>query len=67
MLSRALELLETLPESDERDLVELTARMLRALSVSSMRGYAAPEVQSDHRRAEVLATRLGRGPRYCPR
>ena len=60
LLSRALELLEGLPESDERDLVELTARMLRAMSVSSMRGYAAPEVQSDHRRAEVLATRLGR-------
>jgi tetratricopeptide (TPR) repeat protein len=60
LLSRALELLDSLPESDERDLGELTARMLRAMSVSSMRGYAAPEVQSDHRRAEVLATRLGR-------
>ena len=60
LLSRAVELLERLPESDERDLSELTARMLRAFSVSSMRGYAAPEVQSDHRRAEVLATRLGR-------
>ena len=60
LLSRVLELLEGLPESEQRDLGELTARMLRALSVSSMRGYAAPEVQSDHRRAEVLATRLGR-------
>jgi class 3 adenylate cyclase/tetratricopeptide (TPR) repeat protein len=60
LLSRAVELFERLPESDERDLGELTARMLRALSVSSMRGYAAPEVRSDHRRAELLATRLGR-------
>jgi class 3 adenylate cyclase/tetratricopeptide (TPR) repeat protein len=60
LLSRAVDLLEGRPGSDERDLGELTARMLRALSVSSMRGYAAPEVQADHRRAEVLATRLGR-------
>ncbi|CAN5900165.1 AAA family ATPase [soil metagenome] len=66
LLSRALELLETLPESDDRDLSELTARMLRGLSVSSMQGYAAPEVQSDHRRAEVLATRLGTRPEVLP-
>ena len=55
-----------LPESDERDLSELTARMLRALSTSSMRGYAAPEVQSDHRRAEVLADRPRGRPEVLP-
>ncbi len=66
LLSRATELLATLPESDERDLTELTARMLRAFSVSSMRGYAAPEVQEDHRRAEVLADRLGERPEVLP-
>ena len=66
LLSRALELLETLPSSDQRDLGELTAVMLRALSANSMRGYAAPEVQSDHRRAEVLATRLGSRPEVLP-
>jgi len=65
LVSRALELLETLPPSDERDLSELGARMLRGLSVSSMHGYAAPVVQFDHRRAEVLATRLGR-PEVLP-
>src|SRR3954447_15456661 len=65
LVSRALELLETLPPSDERDLSELSARMLRGLSVSSMHGYAAPVVQFDHRRAEVLATRLGR-PEVLP-
>jgi class 3 adenylate cyclase/tetratricopeptide (TPR) repeat protein len=65
LLSRALELLETLPESDDRDLSELTARMLRGLSVSSMHGYAAPMVRSDHRRAEALAARLGR-PEVLP-
>src|SRR3954470_2411724 len=65
LLSRALELLENLPESDDRDLDELVARMLRGLSVSSMHGYAAPMVQSDHRRAEALAARLGR-PEVLP-
>ncbi|HMI33901.1 MAG TPA: adenylate/guanylate cyclase domain-containing protein [Propionibacteriaceae bacterium] len=66
LLSRALELLETLPESDDRDLNELTARMLRALSVSSMQGYAAHDVQVDHRWAEELTKRLGTRPEVLP-
>lgn len=65
LLCRALELIETLPESNDRDLAELTARMLRALSVSSVRGYAAPEVEADQQRAQALATRLGR-PEVLP-
>lgn len=66
LLTRALELIALLPESDDRDLRELTARMLRGLSVSSMQGYAAPEVQADHRRAEALATALGTRPEVLP-
>jgi class 3 adenylate cyclase/tetratricopeptide (TPR) repeat protein len=66
LLSRTLELLETLPESEERDLNELTARMLRALSVSSMQGYAAHDVQVDHRWAEELVKRLGTRPEVLP-
>jgi class 3 adenylate cyclase/tetratricopeptide (TPR) repeat protein len=66
LLSRALDLLETLPESDARDLTELTARMLRGLSVSYLQGYAAHDVQADHRRAEVLATSLGTRPEVLP-
>ncbi|MGY1603664.1 ATP-binding protein [Geodermatophilus sp. SYSU D00815] len=65
LVTRALELLEQLPPSEDRDLAELTARLLRGLSVSSVHGYAAPVVQSDHRRAERLATRLGR-PEVVP-
>jgi class 3 adenylate cyclase/tetratricopeptide (TPR) repeat protein len=60
LVSRALELLETLPASDDRDLTELSARMLRGLSVSSMHGYASSGVEADHRRAQALAVRLGR-------
>ncbi len=62
LLSRALEILDELPPSTGRDLAELGARMLRVFSVSSMRGYAAPEVESDHARAEVLADGLGPRP-----
>ena len=66
LLTRALHLLESLPESEDRDLSELTDRMLRAFSVSSMQGYAAPDVQADHRRAEVLTQRLARRPEVLP-
>ncbi|SHN57385.1 AAA ATPase domain-containing protein [Geodermatophilus obscurus] len=65
LVSRALELLETLPESADRALGELTARMLHGLSVSSMQGYASPDVEADHRRAQELAARLGR-PEVLP-
>jgi class 3 adenylate cyclase/tetratricopeptide (TPR) repeat protein len=66
LLSRALELVESRSESADRDLSELTVRMLRASSVSSMSGYAAPAVQDDHRRAEELAARLGPRPEVLP-
>lgn len=66
LLSQSLHLLGMLPESEERDVGELTATMLRALSVSSMKGYAAPEVQADHRRAEVLTMRLDGRPEVLP-
>jgi class 3 adenylate cyclase/tetratricopeptide (TPR) repeat protein len=65
LAARALELLQTLPASDDRDLGELTARMLRGLSVSSTHGYFSPDVQADYRRAQELAARLGR-PEVLP-
>jgi tetratricopeptide (TPR) repeat protein len=66
LLTRALELYEEMPASEDRDLHELGARMLRVFSVSSMRGYAAPEVEADHARAEALATGLGTRPEVLP-
>ncbi len=66
LLTRAIELIESLPESETRDVTELTARMLRALNVSSMQGYASAEVRSDHQRAEVLTLRLGTRPEVVP-
>jgi class 3 adenylate cyclase/tetratricopeptide (TPR) repeat protein len=66
LLSRALELYEAMPASQDRDLGELGARMLRVFSVSSMRGYAAPEVESDHDRAQTLVEGLGDRPEVLP-
>ncbi|HEU5242137.1 MAG TPA: adenylate/guanylate cyclase domain-containing protein, partial [Ornithinibacter sp.] len=66
LLSRAIELLEPIADSADRDLRELTARMFRAASVSAMSGYAAPAAQEDHRRAEELTARLGARPEVLP-
>ena len=66
LLSRAIELVGSMGDSADRDLRELTARMLRAASVSAMAGYAAPAVQEDHRRAEELTARLGARPEVLP-
>jgi len=65
LVSRALELLENLPESDDRALSELTARMARGPSLSSMHGYFSPDVEADFRQAQALAARLGR-PEVLP-
>ncbi len=66
LLSRAIQLVESMSDSADRDLRELTARMLRGASVSAMSGYAAPAVQEDHRRAEQLTARLGARPEVLP-
>jgi hypothetical protein len=60
--SRAVELVAKLEEGEQRDLMEVTARMLRVLSVTSTHGYAAPGVQDDQRRAEALTEKLGHRP-----
>ena len=65
LFSRVLALLESVSPSDERDLGELDAVLMHGLAVSSMQGYASPEVEADHRRAQELAARLGR-PEVLP-
>jgi hypothetical protein len=66
LLTRAVDQLAVAPESPDRDLAELTAHMLRGLSVSALQGYAAPGVQDDHRRADDLAKRLAGRPELLP-
>lgn len=66
LASRALELVATLEAGEERDMTELGMLMLRGLSVSSIRGYAAPEVEADFRRANELSEKLGTAPEIMP-
>ena len=58
LLDRTLELLESLPDDDERDLTELMVRMLRTISVSSLFGYGYPDVFEDFQLADRICRRL---------
>ncbi|MBW8876702.1 MAG: AAA family ATPase [Acidobacteria bacterium] len=57
-LDRALRLLQSLPESPERDRRELRIQNFRAPAIITGRGYLDPEVEQTYARAEVLAERL---------
>lgn len=58
-LRRGLTLLETMPESNERDALELTTLTTLATAYSSTRGYAAPETIAAYARANTICERLG--------
>ena len=58
LLDRALEVLMSSSEGDERDLTELMIRMLRTVSVSSLFGYGYPDVYEDFRLADGICQRL---------
>jgi DNA-binding SARP family transcriptional activator/tetratricopeptide (TPR) repeat protein len=57
----ALDLLVRLPESLERDRLELDARFQLVAPLNAMEGYASALLQQDLERAVDLATRLGEG------
>ncbi|MEO7997428.1 MAG: AAA family ATPase [Gemmatimonadaceae bacterium] len=58
-LRRGLTLLDTLPESRERDAIELNTLTTLATAYSSPRGYAAPETIAAYARANAISERLG--------
>jgi class 3 adenylate cyclase len=66
LLTRALELMEKTPEGEARDLTELTARLLRGVSVSSVFGYPHPEVLEDFQTADDLCRRYMHRPELMP-
>ncbi|HEX9643905.1 MAG TPA: adenylate/guanylate cyclase domain-containing protein [Acidimicrobiia bacterium] len=66
LLTRALHLVAGLAPGPQHDLLELNARMLRSLSVSSVQGYAAPQVSADFQRSEELSQRLSGVPQTLP-
>lgn len=55
----ALGLVARLPESPERDRLELDARFQLVAPLNAMEGYASPRLEEDLERAVELATRLG--------
>jgi predicted ATPase/class 3 adenylate cyclase len=65
-LSRALEALKLLPESEDRDRQELIVQTAIGTPLMSVHGYAAPETGDAYRRAHLLSQRLGdRGILYA--
>ncbi|MEH6647181.1 AAA family ATPase [Sulfitobacter sp.] len=61
----ALELIETLPHSKERDHEEVLLRALLGGALMATRGFAAPEVFDAFARARALCIELGDSPIYC--
>jgi predicted ATPase len=58
-LSRALELLETLPETPERARRELDLQITLGVPLVHTRGHGAPEVEVAYARAQELCLRVG--------
>jgi class 3 adenylate cyclase/tetratricopeptide (TPR) repeat protein len=65
-LSTGLALVERLPPSPERDLLELELRTLLGSPLVAVRGWAAPEVSELLEPALGLARSLGHGDSYLP-
>jgi serine/threonine protein kinase/tetratricopeptide (TPR) repeat protein len=65
-LTRALELLSTLPESPERDQREIGLRVSLGVAAGSATSFAEPEVQRSFERARDLCGRAGQTPQLFP-
>jgi tetratricopeptide (TPR) repeat protein len=67
-LTKALELLTTLPDTPERARQELSLQIALgpALASTSTRGYVAPEVESSYLRARELCRQMGETPQLFP-
>ena len=61
-LRRALELLESLPESPERNRQELEFQVAVGAPLSAARGQSHPEVEASFERARQLASQIGDVP-----
>jgi class 3 adenylate cyclase/tetratricopeptide (TPR) repeat protein len=60
--SRALKVLNNLPESRGRDSEELSLQMLLTTPLIATKGYTAPEVEKAYYRARELSERMGDTP-----
>jgi DNA-binding SARP family transcriptional activator len=65
-LRRALELLEALPASPERDRQELALRLEFGTVMTAVQGWAPPELDATYARARVLSERLAEDTQIIP-
>jgi predicted ATPase len=65
-LTKALELLKTLPETPERARQELDVHTALGPALMAAKGYAAPEVQHTYARARELCRQVGELPQLFP-
>lgn len=63
---RGLQAARALPESPERTQLELGLQMILGLSLRSIQGWAAPEVEKVYTRARRLCEQLGDPPEVFP-
>ena len=65
-LTKALELLETLPETKERNEKELSVLVLLGSALGLTKGFSSPEVEENYNRATELCRLLGDPPQLFP-
>lgn len=65
-LTRALELVGSLPDSPDRLSTELIVRKLRSFSALAVKGFGASEAGDDYYRATEIARRLIGNPEFVP-
>ena len=66
LLTRAVALLRTLPETPARASQELALHVLLGPAWMATKGYAAPEVEQTYARARTLCAQLGETPQRFP-
>ena len=63
---KALAVLQTMPETPERDQQELMLLIGRGLPLTAIGSYAAADVGENYRRAHALCKRMGTAPQIFP-
>jgi DNA-binding winged helix-turn-helix (wHTH) protein/predicted ATPase len=66
LLTKGLELLNTLPDTPERIQQELTLHLALGVPLRATKGYGAPEVKQTYTRARELCRHLGETPQLFP-
>lgn len=63
---KALTMLQTMPETAERDQGELMLLVGRGIPLTAIRSYAAADVGDNYRRAHELCKKMGTAPKIFP-